>query len=182
MPPEATAHRVISGVVPVAAQRRQVDAADERDLAVDDDQLLVMAVHWALAGIERDPHARAAKELVAHLPNGATARREDGQRCPGPQQHPDIHAFSQLAEQIAKARCAIVTREPETGSHVPPGDVDVRAAARERPSDARQSLSAVYQNLERAPGPRRRITTRHREPSSGGSSWASRPTLRSRRR
>ena len=43
----------VLGVVPaVARERGEVDPADERDLVVDDHELLVMAVHRALARVE----------------------------------------------------------------------------------------------------------------------------------
>ena len=61
VPAERAAIRVVARVEPVAAERGQVDPADERDLAVDDHELLVVAVHRPLAGVERDRDARAAR-------------------------------------------------------------------------------------------------------------------------
>ena len=49
-------------VVPVTGEIGQVDAADERQGAIDDDQLLVMAVHRAVALVEGASNPRAAHQ------------------------------------------------------------------------------------------------------------------------
>jgi hypothetical protein len=43
-------------VEPVTGLEGEVDAADEADLAVDDHELLVVAMHRPLARVERDLH------------------------------------------------------------------------------------------------------------------------------
>ena len=65
---------MIARVEAVAAERGQVDAADERDLAVDDHELLVVAVHRALVRVERAPDPRAAHELLAHAAHRGARR------------------------------------------------------------------------------------------------------------
>ena len=72
--------RVLVGVVAVAGQRGQVDAADERQLVVDDHELLVVAVHHPRAGVELALDLRAAHEPLAR---GLDARRgAAGTRAP----------------------------------------------------------------------------------------------------
>src|SRR5205085_7301196 len=62
VPAVGAARRVLARVEAVALERRQVDAADERELTVDDHELLVMAVHRPLPGVECVADARAAGE------------------------------------------------------------------------------------------------------------------------
>ena len=157
MPAETAAHRMITGVETIAAERGQVDAPDERDLAVDDHQLLVVAMHRPLVRIKRALHAGAAGQLLAHAPDRRTSRREGPHRRSCPQQHPNLDALGQIAEQIAQPSCPIVAGQTEIGRKVPPGDMHMRASAGQRLSDPWQRLPAVDQHLKRAPRPRRGI-------------------------
>ncbi len=157
MPSQGTAHRVITRVKPVAAKRGEVDPADERDLAVDDDQLLVMAVHRTLMSVECALDARATHQLLANLANGCSRRLEDRQRGARPEENPDVDGRSAIAEQIAQAPRLLVTREAELRSDVPAGDVDMRAGARDRFGDAGQGVRAVDQHLQLTARPRRRV-------------------------
>ena len=109
VPAEPAAHRVLAGVVAIAAERGDVDTADERDLAVDDHELLVMAVHRTLMRVELAAHARSSRDLVAHPPHGRAVGREQRQRRAAPQQHSDVDPLRQLTEQIAQAR-RVLTR------------------------------------------------------------------------
>jgi hypothetical protein len=58
--------RVLTG----AAKIGQVDAADKRDLVIDHDELLVVAVHRTLMRVQRSLGPRLAHELI-----GARARQ-----------------------------------------------------------------------------------------------------------
>ena len=71
MPSQSAAHRMVTVVKTIAAERREVDPSNEGDLAVHDDELLVVAVHRALMGIERTSHPRAADAA----PRARLARR-----------------------------------------------------------------------------------------------------------
>src|SRR5579863_3018193 len=102
VPPESRTHRMVIGVEPVATEIGEVDAADERDLAVDDHELLVVAVHRPLVRVERTLHARATDELIAYPLDRPPCRREQRHRRAGPQQDSDTNALSEIAEQIAK--------------------------------------------------------------------------------
>ena len=156
MPSQTAAHRMITGVKTIAAERGQVDTPDERDLAVHDDQLLVVAMHRPLVEIKRALHARAADELLAHAAHGRTSRREDRQRR-SPQQHPDLDSLGQITEQIAQPRRLIVARQSEIRRNVPPGDMHMRASAGQRLGDARQRLPTVNQHVKRSTSARRGI-------------------------
>ena len=164
MPSQTPAHQMIAGIETIAAERGQVDTPDERDLAVHDDELLVVAVHRALVEIKRALNARAADQLLAHVAHGRARRREDRKRRSPPQQYPDLHSLGQLGEKIAQPRRLIVARQPEIGGDMPPGDMHMRASAGERLGDARQRLPAVDQHVKRAPRARRRVAVRPQPP------------------
>ena len=125
MPAETTAHRMITGVETVPAERGQVDAPDERDLAVDDHQLLVVAMHRPLMRVKRAPHSSAANQLFADTADGRASRREGPQRRSCPQQNPDLDSLSQITKQIAQPRRAIVPGQPEIRREVPARDMDM---------------------------------------------------------
>ena len=129
VPTETAMHRVIAAVKTIAAQGGQVDTAHEGDLAVHDDELLVMAMHRALVEIQRAPDARAPEQLLAHAAHRRASGRKDRHRRSAPQQHPDLDSLGQIAEQIAQSRCSMVAGEPEVGCDVPSGDMYVRASA-----------------------------------------------------
>ena len=67
VPAMRAARRVVAPVEAVALQRRQVDPTDERQLAVDDHELLVMTVHRPLARVEGVADPRAAGEQLERL-------------------------------------------------------------------------------------------------------------------
>ena len=67
VPAERPAGAVRAGVVAVAAVVGEVDAPDERQLAVDHHGLLVMAVEGVLAGVAVGPDPGIAYELVDRL-------------------------------------------------------------------------------------------------------------------
>ena len=71
---------MLARVEPVAAERREIEAADVRDVVVDDDELLVVAVHRPLLGVECDLNTRAANELVTDRANLGAVRMEERQR------------------------------------------------------------------------------------------------------
>ena len=110
-------------VEPVAAQARQVDPADERDLVVDDDELLVVAVERPLTCIERHRDPRTVDEIVARLAHLAAIRVEERQRRTGPGEHPDVHSPGRFCEQLPQRRPSAL--EPERRIEVPAGQVDV---------------------------------------------------------
>jgi hypothetical protein len=84
-----------------AAYEVEVDAADEGDLAVGDDELLAVAVERPLAGVERNLHARPVSQRIADLPDltasGGTAA---GARLL--RQQPHLDPLRRLREKVAK--------------------------------------------------------------------------------
>ena len=157
MPSETAAHRMIAGVETVPAERGQIDAPDERDLAIHDRQLLVMTMHRPLMRIERALHPGAADQLLAHAAHRRTSWRESPHRRSRPQQHPNLDALRQLTEQIAQPSRPIVAPQTEIRRNVPPGDMHMRASTSQRLSDPWQRLPAIHQHLKRAPRARRGI-------------------------
>ena len=70
VPTVRPARGMVARVVAVAVERRQVDTADEGEIAVDDHELLVVAVHRPLVRVEPVADACAAGEpfeCVAHV-------------------------------------------------------------------------------------------------------------------
>ena len=100
VPAERVARRMLAAVEPLSFEGGQVDAADERDVVVDDDELLVVAVHRPLVRVERHRDARAADELVAHPPHLAAVRVEERQRRTGPGEHAHVDALGRSRKQL----------------------------------------------------------------------------------
>ena len=112
--PAGVALRVAS----VSGHGRQVDAADERQPAVDDDRLLVVAVQRALVRVELAADARPA-QLVARSPHRAPGWTEDRQRRARPQEHADVDPAGELREQVAddhRGRAGAHRRSPARGT------------------------------------------------------------------
>jgi hypothetical protein len=90
---------VIGGVVAVAAEVGHVDTANERDLAIDHQRLLVVAVKRVLAGIELAADLRLAdqpRHALTHLGPGGVKHRD---RRAGPRQHADVDALGSFRKQ-----------------------------------------------------------------------------------
>ena len=125
VPTETSARLVLSTVPSISRQRGEVDAADEGDRVIDDHELLVMAVHGPLAGIQDTLNPAGGRQLLTdradHLAGGLK-RRQRGSR---PQQHPHIDAFGQTSEDVAHSRSVTLAGQFKTGGEVPPGDVDL---------------------------------------------------------
>ena len=137
MPAQPAAHRMVAGVEAIAAERGEVDAADERDLAVDDHQLLVVAMHRPLVRVERASHARAADQLVAHA--RARPPRAGVKTGTGAPAHSSTLTSTRSARSPSRSRSRDARSSrvrPNIGREVPPGDVHMRASAGERLGDA----------------------------------------------
>ena len=70
MPTEASARRVARSVETVAGEVGEVDATDECQLVVDDDELLVVTVHRALVRVQRADDLVAGAERFADRTDG----------------------------------------------------------------------------------------------------------------
>ena len=157
MPTEIAVGGVVAAVEAVARQGRQVDSAHERHLVVDDHELLVMAVHRALAGVELAADPRPGDEVLARPPHFRPVWLEHRQWRARPDQHAHVGLLRHLGEQIAQARLAVAAHEREVGRDVPAGDMDVRARALDRLGDGGQRALTVDQHVELVAGARRRI-------------------------
>jgi hypothetical protein len=117
----------------------------------------VVAVHRALAVVERALDPRPGHELLAHLPHLAARRVEERQRRAGPDEHANGDPLGKLGQQLPQDD---VVPEPEARREEPAREVDVRFGATELVGDPWQRLLAVDQHLEPAALARRRIARR----------------------
>src|SRR6476659_5663232 len=124
--PTETATRVVRSTVPsIPGQRGEVNAADEGDHVIDDHQLLVMAVHAPLAGIQDTLNPAAGRQLRAYRADHLAGWLKRGHRGARPQQHPHVDALGQTSEDVTHSGCVTVTGQFKTGSEMPAGDVDL---------------------------------------------------------
>ena len=140
--------RVAAGVVAVAGQRGQVDAADERDLVVDDHELLVVAVHHAAVRVELALDLRALHERVALGLDEAAAGLEDRDGRTRPHEHPDGDPLGGVGQQVPD-RARVARAGVEVGLEMPGADVDVALGGADRLGHRGQGVLAVDQHLER---------------------------------
>src|SRR5215475_12425138 len=102
VPPEAPPRRMVGGVEAIAAVVADVDAADERDLAVDNDGLLVVAMERMLPriGLAMDPGpAREHVDRVSYLPAGGLECRHGRS---SPHEHPNVNPLCGLRQHPAE--------------------------------------------------------------------------------
>src|SRR6478672_5245889 len=119
------AARVVRSTVPsISRQRGEVDAADEGDRVIDDHELLVMAVHAPLAGIQHTLDPAAGRQLRAYRANHLAGGLKRGHRGARPHQHPHLNALGQTSEDVTHSGSVTVTGQFKTGGEMPPGDVD----------------------------------------------------------
>ena len=100
MPAELRPRRMVASVAAVAAEARQVDAADERHSIVDDDRLLVMAMKRPFARVQSAGDRPRPPELVAHAADGSARWPEDGNRRTRPEEHAHVDAPCRLGQKI----------------------------------------------------------------------------------
>jgi hypothetical protein len=98
--------RVLARVVAVARERREVDAADEGQLVVDDHELLVVAVHHPRARIQLAVDLRPADQPLARGLHARAPGLKDRDRGARPHDHAHGDALGGLGEQLADARLA----------------------------------------------------------------------------
>ena len=164
VPADPTPGDVARCVPGIAAVERQVDAAYERDLAVDHDRLLVMAVRETRAAVGVSLDLRVTREPVEHLTNVRVRRLEQRHRCPLPREQPHVDALRELGEQIAHDHRLVVSREVQLRREEPAGEVDERLGARELVRDGGKRLGSVHEEIEAIAGAGRELTVRVTEP------------------
>ena len=162
VPAEPAPRRMVARVEPVAGVVGHVDAADERDFAVDDHRLFVMAVERVLARIDLAADPRAADQVVDALAHLLARRVKRRHRRARPHEHPDVDPLGRLGQQLAEHPRPLAPDELEVRRDVPPGDVDVVPGVLDRVRDRRERLRAVDEHVERAAGARRWIARRPR--------------------
>ena len=137
--------RRVPGIAPVEGQ---VDAAHERNAAVDHDRLLVVAVRESRAAVRVRLDLRVPGHAVEHVADVVLRRLEErhGRALPGEQPHVDL--LCELGEEVADDHRLVVSREVELGREVPTGQMDEGLGARELGRHGRQCLRAVDEDVE----------------------------------
>lgn len=164
VPAHARTRRMPIGVEAITRLRGEVDPADERHAVIDDDRLLVMAMHRPLFRIERALDLGGCGQLLSNPPHLTSGGTEERKGSTGPDQHPDLDAFGQFREEIPKDYVLAVALECEIRRKVPARQMNVRARSSELLRDRRQGLLAVDENVNRIPRPHRRVAG---SPTSG---------------
>jgi hypothetical protein len=160
VPAHPSTRRMLRCVVAIATEVRQVDAADEGDLVVDHDELLVVTVQRTLVRVQRDLDARAAHQLVAPRAHAAATRREHGHRSPRPQQHAHVDRCRRLGEQLAQQHRRLIAHEREPRRDAPARDQHAATRSPNRLLERREVRRALDQHVERIARTRRRISRR----------------------
>jgi hypothetical protein len=135
-------------VVAIAAEVGHVDPTHERELAVDRDRLLVVAVKRMLARIGLALDSRAPGEVLHRLLHLAAGGVEHRYRRAGPHQHAHVDLLGQLGQQRAEHDRRIPLGDLEVRFQVPAGDVHEAACSLQRVRDCRQRLRAIDQHVE----------------------------------
>ncbi len=146
VPADTCAGGVHARIEPVAGERRQVDAADVGDAAVDHRELFVMAVHRPLFRVEGHANARSAHEPIALLAHAPSRRSEKRKRRACPRDHPHVDALGERSEQLVQRRAA--AGEVERRVEVPAGKQHVALRAFEIGLEARERRLAVDEELD----------------------------------
>ena len=160
VPAEPASRRMRGVVVPVAGQCGHVDAADEGDLVVDHDDLLVVAVQGPLPGVEHTREPAVSTELVSRRLRHLPRRLEDGDRRSGPHQQPDGHPLGEPGQEVPEGWAVRVAGEPEVRAGVPAGDVDVGSGRIKGCGHCGQSCRAVDMNDRRIAAPGGKVIAR----------------------
>ena len=184
VPAELAPGRVAGGVEAVAGLVGQVDAVDERDLVVDDDRLLVVAVDRVLARVAVGLDLRVARQVL-DLGLDLLARRvEERDRRAGPDHDAHVDPLGQLGQQRADRQRVLAADQLEVRREVPAGQVDVRARAAQRLGDRGSAVapSTSTSSAQPARGGGSPVAHSASSPRGGGSSTPPWPSRRSRRR
>ena len=153
MPAQAAASRVPRLIEAVAGEIGQVDPADERDLVIDDHQLLMVTMQRTFMRIQSTNHRASSAELVSNAPHCAPGNRIEGQGRAGPQEHANRDARRHLSEQVVQDRRMVAPRQRELRRHAPTREVHALAS---RPQSPRRSAPApaLHRSAARSHPPR----------------------------
>jgi hypothetical protein len=111
-------------IEPVSPELGQIDAADEVNFVVNDNELLMVAVNRVLTAIQFTTNPVAASKLVPRNTDRLARRGEDRRRRSGPEQHADRDPLGHISQQIAQRVRLDPPLELEVRAGEPAGDVD----------------------------------------------------------
>jgi hypothetical protein len=134
----------------ITGESRQIDSADERGFAIDEHELLVVAMQRALSSVESAADAGARRELAAHVASLASVWVKERQWGARPDKDAYVHPLRGLCEQVPQRRP--FAAEPEVGRKVPARDPDMGPGLLDLVRDARQGFGSVDDHLELVAG------------------------------
>jgi hypothetical protein len=102
-------------VEPVARLRRQIDPADEGDVVVDHDDLLVVAMHGPFLRIRDRLDLRTGRERVESARHVLAIGAEERQRRAGPDQDAYRNPLGELCEERPQLHSDRLAHECEVG-------------------------------------------------------------------
>jgi hypothetical protein len=164
VPPDPAAGVVTPPIEPVAGEGREIEPPDVCDAVVDENELLMVAVHRPFLRVERDLDPRPVHEPVAHRAHLAAVGVEERKRRARPRDDAHGDALRRLSEQPGERRAAVA--EPQSRREVPAREMDVGARGLHVGSDARERRRPVHEQLDRVAGASRE--RRRLGPAQGG--------------
>src|SRR6184192_3685502 len=136
MPAERASRWVALGIPSIAVEAGQVNATDERDPAIDNDRLLVVAVHRPLVRIQGTLDS-----------------------SPGHEVSPNLDAGGDFGQQLLQDGWALTPSHGELGREMPTGEVHRGSRFCDGKCHRLQRVRAVDHDIEGIAVARRRIAT-----------------------
>ena len=154
VPADLAPRGVLRGVEWVTTVERQVDAADERHLVVDHDDLLVVRVLEpdARVGLCLDLR-RTGEDLHVRL-DLPLRRPEDGDRSSLPHEQPHVDTTGDIRKQVPEDDGLLLPGQVQLGRKAPAEKVHVGLRAGDRVGDGGEIGRAVDQDLDAVPASR----------------------------
>ena len=159
MPAERASRWVALRIPSIAVEAGQVNATDERDPAIDNDRLLVVAVHRPLVRIQGTLDSSPGHEVSPNLAQITSPGPEHGDRRTRPDQHPNRDAGGDFGQQLLQDGWALTPSHGELGREMPTGEVHRGSRSCDGKCHRLQRVRAVDHDIEGIAVARRRIAT-----------------------
>src|SRR5947209_1454471 len=95
---------MVGRVISISTEIGHIDAADERNAAIHDDGLFVMAVEGVLTRVRLAPDPCTPSELLDGVAYLGARGVKYGHRRTRPHEHPDVEPFRHFCQQLTEDR------------------------------------------------------------------------------